>query len=132
MRIRIVAGSSAPIYKQIVDAISRTIATGELAVGETLPSVRQLAKELVINPNTVARAYAELVQSGLVETQAGRGFFVTKRRCIYSKTERMRRLDESIHGLIGQAIAMDFTPDEALDRVRELFEKSLRNPSHSS
>ena len=84
MRIRIVAGSSAPIYKQIVDAISRTIANGELEVGETLPSVRQLAKELVINPNTVAKAYAELVQSGLVQTQAGRGFFVTKRRCVYS------------------------------------------------
>ena len=103
LTIRIVAGSTAPIYRQIVDQITRSVASGELSVGESVPSVRQLARELVINPNTVAKAYAELVDSGFLETQAGKGFFVAKRRQVYSKTERLRRIDESIDQLVNQA-----------------------------
>ncbi len=132
MQFRIVAGNNTPIYRQIIDQIGRAIAAGQLQIGESLPSVRQLAKELVINPNTVAKAYAELVQSGVVETQAGRGFYVTKRRAVFTKTERTRRLDESIQILIAQAIALDFSAQVTLDRVRELFDKALRKPSLTS
>ena len=132
MQIRIVAGSNAALYKQIADQISRSIAAGELQVGQMLPSVRQLARELVINPNTVAKAYADLVQAGIVETQAAKGFFVSKRRQVYTKTERLRRLDESIQSLINQSLTLGFSADEVLDRVRELFGKVLRSLPDSS
>lgn len=132
MQIRIVAGSNAAIYKQIADQISRSVAAGELEVGQMLPSVRQLARELVINPNTVAKAYADLVQSGIVETQAGKGFYVAKRRQVYTKTERLRRMDESIQSLINQSLTLGFSAEEVLHRVRELFGKVLRSVPESS
>lgn len=132
MQIRIVAGSNAAIYKQIADQISRSVAAGEMEVGQMLPSVRQLARELVINPNTVAKAYADLVQSGIVETQVGKGFYVAKRRQVYTKTERLRRMDESIQSLINQSLTLGFSAEEVLYRVRELFGKVLRSVPESS
>jgi GntR family transcriptional regulator len=127
--IRIVAGSTTPIYRQIVDQVTRGVASGELSVGESVPSVRQLARELVINPNTVAKAYAELVESGFLETQAGKGFFVAKRRQVYTKAERLRRIDESIDQLVNQSLALDIEPDEIVQRLQDRFEKNLKPAS---
>ena len=126
MHYRIIAGSGVPIYRQIADQIARGVATGELGIGELVPSVRQLARDLVINPNTVAKAYADLVESGILETQAGRGYFIAKRRQIYTKAERTRRLDEAIETLINQSVALDVSPDDVLERVRELFARNLK------
>lgn len=127
--IRIVAGSTTPIYRQIVDQVTRGVASGELSVGELVPSVRQLARELVINPNTVAKAYAELVDSGFLETQAGKGFFVAKRRQVYTKAERLRRIDESIDQLVNQALALNIEPEEIVQRLQDRFEKNLKPAS---
>jgi GntR family transcriptional regulator len=127
--IRIVAGSTAPIYRQIVDQVTRGVASGELSVGESVPSVRQLARELVINPNTVAKAYAELVDSGFLETQAGKGVFVAKRRQVYTKSERLRRIDESIDQLVNQALTLDIEPEVILQRLQDRFEKNLKPAS---
>lgn len=127
--IRIVPGSTAPIYRQIVDQVTRGVASGKLSIGESLPSVRQLARELVINPNTVAKAYAELVDSGFLETQAGKGFFVSKRRQVYTKAERLRRLDETIDQLVNQAVALDIEPEETVQRLQERFEKNWKPDS---
>ena len=127
MHIRIMPGSGAPIYRQIADQIGRGVANGELAVGEAVPSVRQLARELIINPNTVAKAYADLVDSGILDNQAGRGFFVAKRRQVYSKAERMRRLDETIESLINHSVSLDVSPDEVAKRVQELFARNLKS-----
>ena len=74
--IQISAGSNEPIYMQIVSQISEAIAKGEISAGQKLPAVRKLAAELVINPNTVARAYSELEQAGLITTKTGSGTFV--------------------------------------------------------
>ena len=126
MQFSIVAGSGVPIFRQIADQIIRAVAIGKLQVGDPVPSVRQLARELTINPNTVAKAYGELVDDGVLETQPGRGFFVAKRRQVYSKAERLRRLDESIDVLIHQAVALDFTPEEVFSRVEELFTRRLK------
>lgn len=129
MQIRVVPGSSTAIYRQIADQVRRSVAVGELSVGDPLPSVRQLAKELVVNPNTVAKAYAELVRDGALETQAGRGVFVAKRRSVFSKAERIRRLDQALDTAISEAITLDFTSDEVLDRMRLKLEKlSAANP----
>ncbi len=125
MQIQITAGSSQSLYRQIVDQIRRLVASEKLALGESLPSVRQLAKELMVNPNTVAKAYAELVRDGVLESQAGRGYFVARRKNIYSKAERLRRLDEALDLLISEAVTLDFSPDEIVDRLHARLLKLL-------
>ena len=125
MQIQITAGSSQSLYRQIVDQIRRLVASEKLALGELLPSVRQLAKELMINPNTVAKAYAELVRDGVLESQAGRGYFVARRKNIYSKAERLRRLDEALDLLISEAVTLDFSSDEVVDRLHARLQKLL-------
>lgn len=123
MQIRVIPGSSAAIYRQIADQIRRGIASGELAVGDAVPSVRALAKELVVNANTVAKAYAELIRDGVLETQAGKGAFVASRRDIYSKAERLRRLDDALEIAISASIALNFNGDEILARMQSKLNK---------
>jgi GntR family transcriptional regulator len=121
LSIAILTGSDTPIYKQITDQIRLAVATGKLAVGDQLPSVRALAEEAVVNPNTVARAYGDLARDGLIESRAGRGVFVTRKRRVFTREEGWRRIEPLIDGLIGEAMAMDFTRDE----LRDSFEKKL-------
>ena len=121
LNIAINTGSATPIYKQITDQVRLAVATGRLAVGDQLPSVRALAEELVINPNTVARAYTDLAREGLIESRAGRGVFITRKRKMFTREEGRRRLEPLMEGLIGEAMVMDFTQEE----LREAFEKKL-------
>src|SRR6516164_2786563 len=86
-------GSNTPIYQQITQQVRHAVTTARLAVGDQLPSVRALAEELVVNPNTVARAYAELTREGLIESRAGRGVFIAQKRKIYSRAEGWRRVE---------------------------------------
>jgi GntR family transcriptional regulator len=120
-------GSDTPIYKQITDQVRLAVTTGRLAVGEQLPSVRALAEDIVVNPNTVARAYGDLMREGLLESRAGRGVFITHKRKIYSRAEGWRRLEPLLNTLIGEAMILDFTQEE----LREAFEEKLgkwKNP----
>ncbi len=117
MQIQIVPNSSIPIFRQIADQVRRLVATGKLQLGDPVPSVRQLAKDLVINPNTVAKAYADLTRDGVLEGQQGRGLFVAKRKSVYTKAERVRRLDEAIQRLIGEGLTLDFSSEEIVERV---------------
>jgi GntR family transcriptional regulator len=119
--IVISTGSSAPIYKQITDQVRLAVATGRLGVGDQLPSVRALGEELVVNPNTVARAYADLSREGLLESRPGRGVFITRKRKVFTREEGWRRLEPLMDGLLGEAMAMDFTRQE----LRQAFEKKL-------
>ena len=114
-------GSNTPIYKQITDQARLAVAAGRLAAGDPLPSVRALAEELVVNPNTVARAYAELIREGLLESRAGRGVFITRKRKVFSRAEGWRRLEPLLDALVGEAMALDFTPEE----LRKAFEEKL-------
>jgi GntR family transcriptional regulator len=97
------------------------VVTGKLAVGDQLPSVRALAEELVVNPNTVARAYTDLAREGLIESRPGRGVFITRKRKMFTREEGRRRLEPLLEGLIGEAMVMDFTQEE----LRAAFEKKL-------
>jgi GntR family transcriptional regulator len=118
VRIRVIPGSSAAIYRQIADQVRRAVVSGELEIGDSVPSVRVLAKELVVNPNTVAKAYAELIRDGVLETQPGRGAFVAKRRNVYSKAERTRRLDEALNTAISAGLMLEFSSDQILSRMQ--------------
>ena len=119
IRIQITPGSPAPIYQQITDQVRRAIITGELAVGDQLPSVRQLAQLLTINPNTVARAYNDLAQEGVVDAQKGVGAFIAQKRRVLTRSERLRRINPKINDLIQTAIALDFSEEE-LRNVMEI------------
>jgi GntR family transcriptional regulator len=119
-------GSNTPIYKQITEQVRLAVTSGKLAVGDQLPSVRGLAEELVVNPNTVARAYADLMREGLLESRAGRGVFITPKRKVYARAEGWRRLEPLLDTLLGEAMMLDFTREE----LREAFEKKLRQWKH--
>ncbi len=125
MNVEISPGSSQSIYRQIIDQIRRAVATEKIAIGDALPSVRQLAKDLVVNPNTVAKAYAELVRDGVLDSQPGRGYVVARRKNVYSRSERLRRLDESLDIVISQAVALDFSPDEVIQRLTARLKELL-------
>jgi GntR family transcriptional regulator len=115
--LQIVTGDPRPIARQITDGVKRLIAGGELAPGAALPSVRGLAQQLSINPNTVAKAYAELTGEGWLHARAGLGLFVAEQRQRLSDSERQRRLDEAVDRFIGDVIGLDFPPQTILDRV---------------
>jgi GntR family transcriptional regulator len=111
--INITTGSGTPIYRQIGDQVRLGVATGGLAPGDPLPSVRALADRLLINANTVAKAYADLVRDGVVESQQGLGFFVaSQKRQVYSRAERRRRLTQALDTFVHEAVFLDFTAEE--------------------
>ena len=122
LNVVISTGSTTPIYRQISDQVRLGIVTGKLGVNDQLPSIRALAEQLVVNPNTVARAYADLAREGVIESRAGRGVFVIRKRKVFTREEGWRRLEPLIDTIIGEAMAMDFTADEVQDAV----EKKLR------
>jgi len=121
INLSINTGSNTPIYKQITDQVRLAVAAGKLAVDDPLPSIRALAERLVINPNTVARAYADLAREGLIESRSGRGVFVTRKRRMFTREEGRRRLEPLLDAVIGEAMVLDFTPSE----LRDAFEKKL-------
>lgn len=121
INLSINTGSNTPIYKQITDQVRLAVASGKLAVDDPLPSIRALAERLVVNPNTVARAYADLAREGLIESRSGRGVFVTRKRKMFTREEGWRRLEPLMDAVIGEAMVLDFTPQE----LREAFEKKF-------
>lgn len=118
LMIQIATGDPRPIGRQIVDAVRMKIATGELTAGDQLPSVRGLAQQLTINPNTVAKAYAELTTEGWLESRQGMGLYVSAPRQRLSDDERERRLDDAIGRFINDVIPLGFPPDEVQTRVQ--------------
>jgi len=133
LSIVISTGSDTPIYRQITDQVRLAVATGRLAIADQLPSVRALAEELVVNPNTVARAYADLAREGLIESRAGRGVFVIRKRKVFTREEGWRRLEPLIESLIGEAMAMDFGREElraAIERRLDQWKLSKGAGSH--
>ena len=119
LELQVTPGSPTPIYRQIVEQIRHGVATGARQAGDPLPSIRSLAEQLVINPNTVAKAYNELVRDGVIEARQGRGFVVAERRQIYSDAECNRRLAEALRSFLGEALVLNFSPGQiraALDR----------------
>jgi GntR family transcriptional regulator len=121
LMLQIATGDPRSISKQIVDAVRMKIATAELVVGDQLPSVRGLAQQLTVNPNTVAKAYAELTADGWLESRQGLGLYVATPRQRLSDAERARRLDEAIARFIRDVIALDYPPDEVQARLHHEF-----------
>lgn len=117
LMLQIATGDPRPINRQIVDGVKRMIASGELEVGAALPSVRGLAQQLTVNPNTVARAYGELTSEGWLDARAGLGLFVATPRQRLSDDERNRRLDDAVQRFAGDVVGLGFEAPAILDRV---------------
>ncbi len=117
LMIQIATGDTRTIGKQIVDAVRMKVATGELEQGAQLPSVRGLAQQLTINPNTVAKAYNELTAEGWLESRQGLGYYVAAARQRLSNSERERRLDDAIAQFVREVAALDYPPQQALARL---------------
>ena len=117
LMLQIATGDPRPIHRQSVDGVRRQIASGELTLGANLPSVRGLALQLGINPNTVAKAYSELTAEGWLDARAGLGLFVAAPRQRLSDEERARRLDEALTRFVGDVIALDYPAGVVLERV---------------
>ena len=116
-----------PLYAQLTRAIQFAITTGRLRQGEQLPTVRQLAVELRVNANTVAKVYAELERSGILETRRGVGTFVCARRFqANDREDHEKQLRELVDRFVEEASAMGFTPDDLLDQLQMRRKKETR------
>jgi len=117
-----------PLYAQLTRAIRFAIATGRLRVGEQLPTVRQLAVELRVNANTVAKVYAELERTGILETRRGVGTFVSARQfAISHREEHEKHLNELVDRFLEEAGAMGFSTDDVLEQLQSRRKKEPKN-----
>ena len=124
--------SDVPIFRQIMHQIQRAISARALRVGEQLPAVRSLAESLVINPNTVARAYQELIREGLLESRSGRGVFVAERRQVFSEAEQVRRLRHLAEQLCQEATLLGARWAEVSSLLETTWKDLQRKPDAKS
>ncbi len=110
--------SGVPFYKQIIQQIEYAVSAGHLAPGDKLPTVRALAIELKVNPNTVAKSYQGLELRGLVNTQVGSGTFISDKKVNISEMERKNELDALFAGLFTHAHALGFSKEEVLKYIK--------------
>jgi GntR family transcriptional regulator len=118
--------SGVPVYRQIIDQVRGGIASGNLAAGDQLPTVRQLAVDLAINPNTVVRAYRELELGGLIETHQGTGTFIGAQKMKKADAERERQLTQIVGDCVSRAGAAGFTVDDLMEELRGLAQEPTR------
>ena len=126
--ISIAPASDVPIFRQIIHQVQQAVALGRLQVGEQLPAIRVLAESLVINPNTVARAYQDLIRDGILESRSGRGVFVAERRQVFSEAEQERRLRHLAEQLCHEAALLGAPWNE----VSALLEKTWKQLQRKS
>jgi GntR family transcriptional regulator len=112
--------SGMPVYRQIMDQVRGGIASGALTSGDQLPTVRQLAVDLEINPNTVVRAYRELELGGLLETHQGTGTFISAQKMKRTDAQREKQLAQIVGDCVSRAGAAGFTVDELIEELRGL------------
>ena len=129
MQIHISPNDGVPIYVQIVNQVKYLVAAGRLTPGEEVPPIRVLAEQLVINPNTVARAYLELERSGIVTKRHGSGTYVSDGPSPLAKRERTRILTRRADALLAEAAQMRVGLDEVIDLLRERSETMQSKPS---
>ena len=121
MQFRIDNSSQRPIYQQIIDQIKRDIALNKLRQGEQLPTVRELAGQLVINPNTIAKAYRQLERDGIIVTKAGAGAFIAELNSSLSRSVRRKIISQQLELIAVEAIHMQMDKKTLM----ELFDSTL-------
>lgn len=115
-----------PLTRQIIDGIRRQIASGDLPVGAQIPSVRGLAQQLSVNPNTIAKAYNELANEGWLDARQGLGLFVAAPRQRLSQTERERRLAMAVDTFAADVVGLDFPLETVMEQVESALAPCLK------
>jgi GntR family transcriptional regulator len=116
--------SGVPVYRQLIDQVLVAIAAGHLNAGNQLPTVRQLAVDLSINPNTVVRAYKELEIRGMLTTQQGTGTFITSKKVKTDEAQRQKRLSQMLGEFVARVSADGYTVEDILERLNDLAASS--------
>ncbi|HEX7377589.1 MAG TPA: GntR family transcriptional regulator [Pirellulales bacterium] len=129
MHLRISTDDGVPIYLQIVNQVKYLVASGRLAAGEELPPIRGLAERLLINPNTVARAYRELELAGVVEKRRTAGTYVSEQGSPLARRERLKILRERIDALLAEAGQLNIAWEDVLKLIDER-RAALQNSPH--
>lgn len=124
MKFEIDTRSGVPLYRQIIEQVKFAIAHGTLRAGDQLPTVRQLAVDLSINPNTVIRAYRALEIEGVLETHQGSGTFVGNHKPEIDRLERQRMLDQILTDLLARGSTYGFTLEDVAEGLRRRKEES--------
>ena len=123
-QFRLDAHSGVPVYRQIIDQVQAGIASGVLGPGDQIPTVRQVAVDLAINPNTVLRAYRELEIRGTLDSQQGTGTFISDRKVKPDEAEHDRRLEQLVNEFVARAGSGGFTLVELLEALRTRMPES--------
>jgi GntR family transcriptional regulator len=127
MHFRLDLKSGVPVYRQIIDQVHGARASGAIGPGDQLPTVRQLAVDLSINPNTVVRAYRELELTGALTTHQGTGTFITHTKVEQTAAERERKLDQLVAEFVSRAGREGFTAKELRNRLKEIINQENGN-----
>jgi GntR family transcriptional regulator len=117
MQIHISTSDGVPIYQQIVNQVKYLVASGRLATGDEMPPIRTLAEQLVVNPNTVARAYRELEAAGVVEKRRTAGTYISDQGSPLARRERLKILTERVDALLAEARQMDIAFEDMIKLV---------------
>ena len=128
MQIHISPNDGIPIYLQIVNQVKYLVASGRLAPGEELPPIRVLAENLLVNPNTVARAYRELEVAGVVTKRRTAGTYVSDNGSPLARRERLKIVTERADALLAEARQMDITTEELIRLLRQRDEAMQPRP----
>ncbi|NOX56886.1 MAG: GntR family transcriptional regulator [Planctomycetes bacterium] len=123
MEFQIDPTSRLPIYRQLRNQIREAVARGRLQPGARLPSVRELSRRLVVNPNTIARVYTELEREGILHTRPGLGVFVAEPKSELTRKVRRERLREQVDQLLTEAVHLGFAAHEVIQLVKERSEQ---------
>ena len=119
--------SGVPVYRQIIDQVMGGMAAGRLAGGRQLPTVRQVAVDLEINPNTVVRAYRELEIRGVLETQQGTGTFISQQKVKRDDLERQRQLNQLVTEFVSRAGAAGFSIGDLVEQLHDRQSETQKN-----
>jgi GntR family transcriptional regulator len=129
MNFQIDTSSRTPIYRQLAQQIREAIARGKLRASQRLPSVRELSRTLVVNPNTVARVYTELEREGLLNTRPGLGVYVAQIKADLTKKARRERLAELVDQMLTEAVNLGFSADEVISFLQQRIEQYQWQPT---
>lgn len=121
-RLQIRSNDTTPLFAQIVHQVREAVALGKLRPGDRIPTLRDLAARLLVNPNTIAKAFQELEREGVVVTRRGAGTFIAENHCALSDAERNRILGEKIEACLTEAVHLRFPRKE----VQRLFAESMQ------
>src|ERR1035441_7299622 len=123
---RLDAHSGVPVYRQLIDQVQAALARGALFPGDQLPTVRHVAVELAINPNTVSRAYREMEIRGILDTQQGTGTFVAEKQTELSKEGQERQLGQLVSEFVSRAGSAGITVNELIHALRKFSQQGQR------